>query len=427
MMSDPPDADRFAAQVEEHLSRLDRPQPRLARSEEQALPGPALFRAAAAYHRRAPWRVFPSDQDIVLFSVPALGVHEAVLSVMGQDGTNPGLLLFFSLGDFEAFVAAAVNDAGHFSATGNDIDKEKLPAHLALTFDAAKHVPRELRQLVSARRWDLSADDAFPAILAVEAGMRARVPKAWEQLLMEIAALGVTAFLEDESALRRAYRTDRFHDDQFELETSQGRLVAILGGPVGGEEDEGDEDGADGADGADAAGQEERDPPLSREERALAACEAVVRAFADDDEAEPFFDVSAVAAFILHASQEHGREPSAIDPELVRTILLSSYPAEAAIPPQIAPEIVAGLRSLFAWLDRTAGEQAPHAAACSAMLDEDFMRALWVELCKPALWSAEKRASMAGVRLPPVPPKSRPAGPLTQAEKNKRKAARRRG
>lgn len=425
MISDPPEAEPFAAQIEEHLARLDKPRFRIRIDEAPASPGPAIFSAAAKLFRRKPWDLFPSDQDVVLFSVPALGVHEAVLSVIGQDGVNPGILLFHAVRDFETYVAVALNPEGAFSSSGDDIEKDKLPPHLALTFDGAKHTDRDLRAIVKARRWELAGEDAYPNIMAVDAGMRVRVAQAWEQLLLEAAALGLCLFLEEESAVRRAYRTDSFHEAEIVVTSSYGELTVILGGPVGApdDDDEGEEDGHGGA----GDGDRTADPPSPEEAAAVDdPTEALIEAFAASDEADPFFDVGAIGAFLLHARHLHQAAPSAITPAHVETILQQAYVRDVPVPPHLAVEIVAIVNAFFAWLDKEGGGDAPHAAANAALLDEAFMRRLWTALGTPSLWSTEKRNLMQGVPIRPLPARSKAVGPVSQAEKNKRKAARKR-
>src|SRR5581483_2562582 len=54
----------------------------------------AFFSAAARLHRARPWAAIPGDTDVVTVSCPTLGLHDAVVSVIGRLGRDFGFLLF---------------------------------------------------------------------------------------------------------------------------------------------------------------------------------------------------------------------------------------------------------------------------------------------------------------------------------------------
>jgi len=77
----------------------------------------AFFRATAALFRAKPWKTVPSDASLLSVTIDALGMQDAVLSVIGQLGQSLGLLLFAGRDAFEAYVdAGAAMEAGEFLA-----------------------------------------------------------------------------------------------------------------------------------------------------------------------------------------------------------------------------------------------------------------------------------------------------------------------
>ena len=65
-----------------------------------------FYEAAARFERAAPWSV-AGDGQILRLDVPALGWEGACASILGAAGEEFGLLLFRSLGDYEAFARLA--------------------------------------------------------------------------------------------------------------------------------------------------------------------------------------------------------------------------------------------------------------------------------------------------------------------------------
>ena len=377
-----------------------------------ARPSAAFFRAAADLHRAAPWRFFPGNDDLIGFSAAALGVTNAVLSIIGQDDEAFGVILFYSIDAFEQYAGASLERG----AGGADaVALEKLPEHLGLTFDGAREVDPELRKLVKARGWDLASDRAYPSVLSANEGGERRTTTAHEQRIMTVVADGLVRFLRDRSALRRAFRTGEEQTTELDVETAEGPVTLVLRVPVeAAAEDEAPDD--DAAETGAITAADVTDPETAMEHGVQ-----LIEVFATAPEAEPFFEVESLGTLVMLAWDHFGATPSTLTPEALRTLLRLHYPRDIAAPPDLAPELVQVLRAFFAFLLRA--YEAPHASACGEMLDDEAARSLWQGLADRSLWSREKAEMMIGVRLAPLPP--RPKRALTQAEKNKAKARRR--
>ena len=85
-----------------------------------------MFRSAARLYRARPWDVIPSDNSLIGVTSEPLGLHDAVVSVIGQAGKVHGFVLFANLDDFYQF-----GDASDRAERG---ESAQFPCHLALTY-----------------------------------------------------------------------------------------------------------------------------------------------------------------------------------------------------------------------------------------------------------------------------------------------------
>jgi hypothetical protein len=163
--------------------------------------GPAtvqsFFRAAAGLFRAAPWKIVPNDHSVFAFTCEALGVEDAILSVIGQQGQTFGFIAFFSLTDFHGFLAAA-----NGARRGQLPD---VPPHLALNFERGAELAPSLRKEITKHRWEVAAADAYPWLIAVDADLRGRSVTPKELALLEAIALALPQALKDEAALLAAW------------------------------------------------------------------------------------------------------------------------------------------------------------------------------------------------------------------------------
>ncbi len=119
----------------------------------------SFHRAAARLYRCAPWRIVPSDDDLLMFDIEALGVRDRVASMVGKLGESLGIIVFKSRSDFEQFL----DEADHSQRTRGVAD---LPNHLALSFEPSAEVPKRMRQEAEENGWEVAGNNAFPVIFA---------------------------------------------------------------------------------------------------------------------------------------------------------------------------------------------------------------------------------------------------------------------
>lgn len=149
----------------------------------------ALFDAAADLYEAAPWRTITSDQHLLSVTIEALGLRQAVLSVVGQLGRNRGLVLFASYADFQRYLSA-----GAALARGEVRD---MPAHFTLHFERGSELAPHLRKQIISHGWRVAGAEAFPWMLVLDEDLVARLPTAREVAIAEVLARAVPRLLHD--------------------------------------------------------------------------------------------------------------------------------------------------------------------------------------------------------------------------------------
>jgi hypothetical protein len=182
----------------------------------------AFFRAAASLFRAAPWRSIPSDQDLFTVSIEPLGVHDAVLSVIGQLGQSVGWILFANYRDFEAYIDAGAT----FNQSGLP---PTLPPHFALNFERGAELGVNLRKEIVRHSWEVAGADAYPWLVAMDEDLVARPPTAAELAAAEAIALALPRVLvESRPALLQAWSEGPAHACTLPVSTHAGHVTITL-------------------------------------------------------------------------------------------------------------------------------------------------------------------------------------------------------
>jgi hypothetical protein len=101
-----PELDGFVGLLVESMPRGDVDESYLERGRIAPETVKSLFAAAEVLYRIAPWK-FVTDDQVLRMDIPALGVERACLCIIGALGQSRGVLVFPSLGDYQAFRHAA--------------------------------------------------------------------------------------------------------------------------------------------------------------------------------------------------------------------------------------------------------------------------------------------------------------------------------
>jgi hypothetical protein len=194
-----PEFDTVAEQLRTHLhSRKSDKPPSYLGGDINVSRMTAFFQAAANLYRAAPWSVVPSDTDLLALTIPALGVREIVVCVIGQLGQSFGMLLFADLPAFKRHLAA-------IETVPPGSRPPRMARVLALNFDSIGDVHPALIEEIAAHHWEIADPRAYPSVVLVEDDLVARRPTSRELLVMEAAALAVSRATRERRAMIRTF------------------------------------------------------------------------------------------------------------------------------------------------------------------------------------------------------------------------------
>jgi uncharacterized protein DUF6930 len=180
----------------------------------------AFFRAAAGLYESKPWTIAPDDESLLLISIPAFELREAVICFMGQLGESFGLILFPNLDAYEAFLDAAIalEEGG----------EPELPPHFALNFEPGTDINPELRDEVARHGWKVASPAAYPWLTAADALVMGRPPTPIELSLGEVLALALPPVLTEKEALLRAWKGEEAFTRTLTVEAHAGSYEVTL-------------------------------------------------------------------------------------------------------------------------------------------------------------------------------------------------------
>jgi hypothetical protein len=174
----------------------------------------------------------------------------------------------------------------------------------------------------------------------------------------------------------------------------------------------------------------------------------LMKRFAESPEAERMDEVGWAGSVLEYGRLYEGVTVTTMGKRELSRVLLDVFPRKVSCEPSSAREIVEELRAFWSFVRRESG--LPNADACLAVLDDEMARTMERELANPRNFGMAKsfvmggmaagfdmtteegtgafvrayNASLPAATLGPAPTPHQPH-PLTQAEKNKKKAQRR--
>ena len=163
-----PEIDEVVAAMHDHFTRDHGPEEDdgtyIAPDAEPSDIG-AMFSAAAALYRTAPWDALPSDMFVAIES-PGLGTEIGAMCVVGQMGESYGFSLFRTIAGAEEFMGAVDARQRGLQAA--------LPQHVMFGFDDRREVPKWALSEIAKHRWEVAGPRAYPRPVMVDPDMVAR-------------------------------------------------------------------------------------------------------------------------------------------------------------------------------------------------------------------------------------------------------------
>jgi len=368
-----PEIDHLVASMSEHTSE-DAPSYLSAGVGPDAIA--KLFHAAASLFRAEPWKIVPSDDSLFAVTIESMGVRGAALSIIGQLGESFGFLLFAGLADFDAFLAAA--DAARHG-------------DLALNFERGGELPSPMRREIASHRWEVAKPDAYPWLIAVDAGMVARSASAKELVIAEAICLALPEMLsEPRIAGAAAWIDERTTSRTMLVETHAGPVEITLRAPYS-EEPRRERPSAELL--ADLAALTSRAGAIDDEARRRLEDELVER-FAASPEARRLEQIQACRFVVDFALSYFGETVATLRGPQLRQILFEIIPNKVVLDRSQARWIIEETRAFFAFLKRDL--RLPNADECLRVFAKDAVKRLEGALANTAAFGIAKSIVTAG-------------------------------
>ena len=117
-----------------------------------------LFRASAAFHRIAPWKI---TSEMPVFVTPRAGGHEWACVAMGAAGEQTGLAMYEDAADLDRMFAADEREGP--AAVLESIRGTTI----SLLFNTRAELPKRMREEIQRAQWEIAGPGAWPILLVM--------------------------------------------------------------------------------------------------------------------------------------------------------------------------------------------------------------------------------------------------------------------
>jgi hypothetical protein len=339
------------------------------------------FRAAAALYRSRPWKIVPPDQ-VMSVTVESHGVHQAVLSVIGQLGESLGFLLFHSIADFDAYVEAAeAIERG---------EKPTLPSYLVLNYLKRAELEPRAREEVSSHGWELVSSRAYPWTVCMDKDSIARPLPAKELALMEGIAAALAKLVAEDNPLGTAFAGGEPCLRTYSVTTHEGELSVAFRVPH--EEEPASLDEED--DLLSELYALEEDGDIDEVELRQPLEDELVQEFLASPEGRGASDIEGHRMLMSYAAENLGASIGTLEPWGVREVLFDIIPRKVSIEASAAGAIVEDCRAFYRFLGRA--YELEQADECLEILGPGTERKLAMALDDPRNFGMAKSLVMSG-------------------------------
>ena len=351
-------------------------------------PLPALFAAAAAIRRAAPWDEMPDEATDFELSCEALGLRGAVAFMYGVR-ENFAALLFESHDECRRWVARAEDE----TRWDDDAPPPAPPAPRSLRFVPPTDLPARTVAEAIEHGWDPTDRAGCPTLAKLDADGRSVPVTAADVAAFEAIGRALGAMLPADDALEEAWAVGTPWSRTLTAPSCVGELELAVEVPPVGARVVVDAD----TDLRAALAALEDDPAGIDGRRLMALMDELLRR---QEEAVPDGDApewrgSYVGMVSEYALTHLGRTVATLDADGLEEVLFEIVPRKVTTEPSTAMEMVEDIRALYRHLER---EWAlPQAPACLALLDDAGAARLEAELANPANWGIAKSMAMRAI------------------------------
>lgn len=187
-----------AADLLEHLDQAMRPPHTYLGPGVKAADVAAVFDAAEAFHRCAPWDVVPDDGCVFRLRCAQVEL-DVVACIIGQAGESFGLVLYESVDDYARWRDEL------------DVDEppEDLPPTISLNLEHRDDIPASMLAEIEQHRWKNAREDGVPLTFKTGKGLTAELPSARDLRQLDVAARVIASIVQRDGRAIRRMRRDR--------------------------------------------------------------------------------------------------------------------------------------------------------------------------------------------------------------------------
>lgn len=325
----------------------------------------ALFGSAVGLYRARPWRWVPTEETLFSVTSKQLGLEEAALFLMGQEGGGAGFLLFSSGNDFDAYL-----DALDKLESGEEVS---APRHMALSFEQRSQLEPALRKEIHAKGWEVRAADGVPVLVCVDPQLVVHPPTAQDVATAEAIVLALPEFLRNSAEFTAAWKEGTSVERTLTVRAHAGATELSLRSPYE------LSDGADQGDLLDELQALEEDEEIDNEAR-MELEDELISLFLESPEARDLDEARYYRPLFDLAVSHHSATLATLQANELNEVLFELLPREVSVKGSEANAIVSECRALFNYLKREFGwEQADE---CLALLGPDAVARLDVALAR---------------------------------------------
>ena len=214
--------------VAQHLSaHLENQSDRVLTYKDLDIPLNAVasyFQSAASLYRKHPWKKIASPQNLIGISIDAMGIQDHVISIMGQEGSTHGAMMFESVSDYLWFC--------FISCCADPTRFRELPPQWALHYINGTSLHPIQRKEIMEQGWPVANTSAYPEYFHTRDTQVALQPTTEDLALLDAAARGLTQLLDDTEQLKQCWQSMDHWRVSKEVSLSSGKVDVVFQVPA---------------------------------------------------------------------------------------------------------------------------------------------------------------------------------------------------
>lgn len=180
----------------------------------------SFFTAAEKLYRAKPWQYVPNDMCIIGVTIKSLGIHDAVVTIIGQQKESYGFILFDSISDYDTYIVGADCISMGLPA--------EIPAHIALNFVPGAELGQSQRKEIASNGWKVANAQAYPDLFTANNDRTLRLATVEDLDVTEALSCAMAEFFKKPTRLKDAWTKTQNLSETLSVVTYRGPLDVTL-------------------------------------------------------------------------------------------------------------------------------------------------------------------------------------------------------